>query len=144
MEKMILKNQLIEALGKVYYLEAFSQLVEFLQGELYILYFLSTKNDESTSPSQISEGLHMTRPRTTAALSSLRKKGYVTTKSNDDDRRRVDVMITEKGRAYLEGKKKAVNQNLDIFIDELGVGNAKELIRIIDLAANAMDAERST
>jgi DNA-binding MarR family transcriptional regulator len=142
MDEYKLKNQLIEALGKVYYLEAFSQLVEFLQGELYVLYFLATGDGNVTSPSEISETLHMSRPRTTATLSALRKKGFVVTRANEVDRRRVDVMITEKGKDHLEMKKDAVNENLDLFIREIGEEEALHLIRIIDKAAGLMEIER--
>ncbi|MGM0396671.1 MAG: MarR family winged helix-turn-helix transcriptional regulator [Bacillota bacterium] len=143
MENFILKNQLIEALGKVYYMEAFSQLVEFLQGELYVLYYLGTREEEETSPSQISGNLHMSRPRTTATLASLRKKGFVVTRANEEDRRRVDVMITKKGMDYMNGKKNAVNEKLDIFIQEIGQEDTLDLIRIIDKAAGLMEDEGS-
>ncbi|MCR3955777.1 MAG: MarR family transcriptional regulator [Gudongella sp.] len=142
MEEYKLKNQLIEALGKVYYMEAFSQLVEFLQGELYVLYYLATRDEGETSPSEISETLHMSRPRTTATLSALRKKGFVVTRSNERDRRRVDVMITDKGSEHLERKKDAVNENLDLFIEGIGEEEALHLIRIIDKAAGLMEIER--
>lgn len=142
MEDYKLKNQLIEALGKVYYMEAFSQLVEFLQGELYVLYYLATRDEAEASPSEISENLHMSRPRTTATLAALRKKGLVVTRSNDRDRRRVDVMITGKGIEHLERKKDAVNENLDLFIGGIGEEEALHLIRIIDKAAGLMEIER--
>lgn len=143
MDSYKLKNQLIEALGKVYYMEAFSQLVEFLQGELYVLYYLATRDEEETSPSEISEKLHMSRPRTTATLTTLRKKGFVVTKTNELDRRRVEVMITKNGKTHLDKKKDAVNENLDIFIREIGVDEALDLIRIINKAAGLMETERS-
>lgn len=143
MDSYKLKNQLIEALGKVYYMEAFSQLVEFLQGELYVLYYLATRDEEETSPSEISEKLHMSRPRTTATLTTLRKKGFVVTRTNELDRRRVDVMITKNGKTHLDKKKDAVNENLDIFIREIGVDEALDLIRIINKAAGLMETERS-
>ncbi len=143
MDNYKLKNQLIEALGKVYYMEAFSQLVEFLQGELYVLYYLATRDEEETSPSEISEKLHMSRPRTTATLTTLRKKGFVVTRANELDRRRVDVMITKNGKEHLDRKKDAVNQNLDIFIKEIGEEEALDLIRIINKSAGLMETERS-
>ncbi|WP_409227628.1 MarR family winged helix-turn-helix transcriptional regulator [Gudongella sp. SC589] len=143
MDDYRLKNQLIEALGKVYYMEAFSQLVEFLQGELYVLYYLAGSDEMETSPSEISEKLHMSRPRTTATLTALRKKGFVVTRSNEKDRRRVDVMITGKGKEHLEMKKDAVNHNLDLFIEGIGSEEALHLIRIINKAAGLMETERS-
>lgn len=142
MKNYKLKNQLIEALGKVYYMDAFSQLVEFLQGELYVLYYLFTRDKKETSPSQISETLHISRPRTTATLTALRKKGYVVTKANEQDRRRVDVMITKKGMDYLEKKKNTVDGNLDIFIKEIGKDDALDLIRIINKASVMMNEKR--
>jgi hypothetical protein len=51
-------------------------------------------------------------------------------------------MITEKGKDHLEMKKDAVNENLDLFIREIGEEEALHLIRIIDKAAGLMEIER--
>ncbi|MGI6343510.1 MAG: MarR family transcriptional regulator [Bacillota bacterium] len=52
-------------------------LTEFLQGELRVLFYLSLHRQREVYPSLLSEKLHVSRPRITAALAALRAKGYV-------------------------------------------------------------------
>ena len=135
-----LKDKLIESLGKIYYMEAFSHLTEFLQGELYVLHFLFVNKDMAINPSILSERLHMSRPRITAALSNLRRKGYVVTKISAHDRRKVLVMLTPEGHSYIVEKQRNVETSFEMFVNGIGEKNALELIRIIDLTASIMDS----
>lgn len=141
MEGWDLKDKLIESLGKIYYMEAFSQLTEFLQGELYVLHFLSENHSREVNPSMLSDKLHMSRPRITAALSALRKKGYVETEMSVDDRRRILVKLTLEGLNFIEDKQKTVEANIDLFIEGLGEANLSELIRLIELTVDIMGSK---
>lgn len=138
MDNNNLKLHLIESLEKVYYMEAFSQMAEFLQGELYLLKFLAINRDQEFNPSELSEKLHMSRPRITTAISALRKKNYVTTELDEVDRRRLKIKATENGIAFVMEKQKKVEENFDLFISGIGEKDTLELIRIVDLAAEIM------
>lgn len=133
-----LRNELIKSLRKVYLMEAFSELTEFLQGELRILYFLSINRDNEINPSILSDKLHISRPRITATLTTLRKKGYVTTEMSKDDRRRICVILTKDGLSFIQEKQNNVEKNFGLFTKGLGEENALELIRLIDLIVNVM------
>lgn len=138
MDKEDLKNKLIESLSEMYFMEAFSQLTEFLQGELLVLYFLSQNTDMDLNPSIISSKLHMSRPRITATLTNLGKKGYVTTKISKEDRRRIKVMLTPKGFSYIEEKRKNVESYFDVFVEKMELKDTLELVRLIDLTVEIM------
>lgn len=138
MDNNELKLNLIESLEKIYYMEAFSQMVEFLQGELYLLKFLATNSDEDFGPSELSEKLHISRPRITNTISALKKKKFVATELDKDDRRRLKVKATEKGIKFVLEKQEKVEKNFDAFINGIGAKDSLELIRIINLAADIM------
>lgn len=138
MSKEDLKNQLIESLSKIYFMEAFSQLTEFLQGELLVLYFLSQNTDMDLNPSIISSKLHISRPRITATLTTLGKKGFVTTKISKEDRRRIKVMLTPKGYSYIEEKRKNVENYFNVFVEKMDQEDTIELVRLIDLTVDIM------
>lgn len=142
MDKDNLKLKLIGSLEKIYYMEAFGQLVEFLQGELYLLRFLALNIDEKLNPSQLSKSLHMSRPRITATISGLKKKGFVITKQDKKDRRRLIVEITQKGLEFVKEKQGKVEENFDEFINGLGEKDTIELIRIVNLAADIMEIKQ--
>lgn len=139
MENSELKIQLINSLEKIYYMEAFSNLTEFLQGELYLLNFLSLNRSKELGPSDLSEVLHISRPRITATISALKKKSYVETEADKLDRRRLKVRITDLGREFVKSKQTEVEDNLVQLIEGIGKDDTCELIRIVNLAADIME-----
>ncbi len=138
MNKDDLKSNLMDSLEKIYYMEAFSQLADFLQGELYLLSFLALNKDKEFGPSELSQILYISKPRITTTISALRKKKFVTTEHDEDDRRRLNIKVTEKGIKFVHSKQKKVEENFDVFIDGIGEKDTLELIRIVDLAADIM------
>ena len=138
MDNNELKLRLIESLEKIYYMEAFSQMTEFLQGELYLLKFLTANGGEEFGPSELSKKLNISRPRITTTISALKRKKLVFTEPDKDDRRRLKIKATEKGKKFILKKQKYVVENFDAFIDGIGAKDTLELIRIIDLAADIM------
>lgn len=143
MDKDKLKDQLIRSLSKIYLMDAFSQLTEFLQGELRLLYFLLVNQDLELSPSILSQKLHISRPRITAALTALRNKGFVTTEVSSQDRRRVYVNLTAKGKSFIDLKKEKIEDNFELFVKGLGEDNALELIRLVNLIVNVMEEQNN-
>lgn len=143
MENEDIKNKLIESLSKMYFMEVFNQLTEFLQGELLVLYFLSQNTDMDLSPSIISSKLHMSRPRITATLTTLGKKGFVTTKISKMDRRRVKVILTSKGLSYIEEKRRNIERYFDVFVGKMARKDILELVRLIDLTIDIMSQMES-
>lgn len=140
MGKTNLLSELISSLEKVYYMDGFTHLTEFLQGELYILHYMSQNLQEEINPSSLSEKLHMSRPRVTAVLNTLKKKGLVETEQDQEDRRRMTVRITERGLSLINEKQKNAKGYFHLFIDAVGEENARDLIRIINLALKEMDS----
>ena len=120
-------------------MEAFSQMTEFLQGELYVLRFLVTNNHEEFGPSELSEKINISRPRITSIISVLKKKKFVITEPDKKDGRRLKIKATDKGRKFILKKEKHVLENFDALLDGIGEKDTLELIRIIDLAADIMN-----
>lgn len=123
----------------MYEMEAFSNLIVFLQGETHILWRLLQNPDRESNPSILSEQINVTRPRITAILTSLRKKGYIQMKMSEGDRRRMRVILTPEGEAYINEKQAKVEQYFDVLIDNLGEEYILELNRLIDLTIKVMD-----
>ncbi|OAB26522.1 transcriptional regulator [Paenibacillus macquariensis subsp. defensor] len=139
MKEIELRNRLIGSLAGLYEMKAFSHLAEFLQGELHLLFFLCQNSDLEINPSILSDNLNVSRPRITAALSTLRKKGYVTMKMAEDDRRRMSVMITPEGKSFVKEKQGNIERYFDILVEGLGETNGLELIRLIEISIETMN-----
>ena len=104
MSTEILRQQLIESLRSIYGLEAFGALADLLQGESLALTYLLEHQGREVYPSDLSRELHLSRSRITGALTSLGRKGLVSTHHSQADRRRVQVSITDQGAELIAGR----------------------------------------
>ncbi len=139
MKKIELRNHLTESLAQMYEMEAIEGLAEFLQGELHVMQYIDMNKDSEINPSILSDNLHVSRSRITAALSALRTKGYVTMEMSEEDRRRMRVKLTSDGEALIRRKREKVEHYFDILVDGLGEENVVDLIRLIDLSVRTMN-----
>lgn len=139
MDNLQLRSILVASLSKMYEMEVFNNLAIFLQGEMHILWCLLQDPDREINPSSLSDLLHVSRPRITAALSSLRKKGYITMEMSEGDRRRMRVLLTSEGKDYIKLKQGIVEKYFDLMIEGLGEDNVLELNRLIELTMTVME-----
>ena len=103
---------------------------ESCQGEASVLYYIKEVQGE-IMPGRISEEIGVSSARVAVILSSLESKGLITREIDSEDRRKIIVRLTQKGRNYVEEQRgKHIELAKDILI-RLGDGDAKELVRII-------------
>ena len=140
METAALRRDLIGSLQNVYHLEAFAALSELLQGESLVLTGLLSHPEGVVHPSDLSRELHLSRPRITAALSALQRKGLIAMHRSPTDRRRIQVSITEAGREIIGGRLVRMEAYFDKMLSGLGEADARELIRLIDRCVEVMEA----
>ncbi len=103
----------------------------FLQGEMKILNYLFY-NNEPVLPGKLCEVLYMTSGRISAALKSLEAKGCIRREVSEADRRRIPVMLTEKGYNYFKTEKEKLYANYKEMFSKLGENDMREFIRIIE------------
>ena len=94
MDKISLREAFIAQLWRMYKLDIMLYLREFLVGETAALEYIATQPAPCT-PSEISDSMRVSRARTANVLRSLREKGYVNMRTDEDDRRRVNVTVTD-------------------------------------------------
>jgi len=134
METSALSDRLIEVLAQMYGSEVFVNLMEFCQGELRVLLWLEGDRPAGEKiPTAMAQALHVTKGRITAALSSLKRKGYVTLTASEKDRRKVMVELTPEGRAYIEARSRQAQQLVASFVDKIGDQRAGQLVEILSL-----------
>ena len=134
----VLRHQLIASLRSIYDLEAFGALADLLQGESLTLTFLLEHRGQEVYPSDLSRELHLSRSRITGALTSLGRKGLVTTHHSQTDRRRVQVSITDQGAVLIVEKLQRMENYFDRMLSGLGEADAKTLIALIHRCVEEM------
>lgn len=139
METAALRRELIASLQGVYQLEAFSALAELLQGESLVLSCLLSHREGVVYPSDLSRELHLSRPRITAALSALQRKGLISMRRSPTDRRRIQVSITQAGTEVIGGRLTRMQAYFDKMLSGLGEADARTLIDLINRCVEVME-----
>ncbi len=130
MEKAKLRDALMQELWRMNRLDLMVNLHEFLEGELAALNYLRGC-DGAVTPSQISENLRVSRARAANILRALREKQFVEMNISLDDRRKMDVCLTEAGKKFYDEKYADMIRYFDLYIDVLGEKDILELTRLL-------------
>ena len=80
----------------------------------------------------ICEIFHITKPAVTYMLNSLEKDGYIIRGINANDRRRIDIKLTAKGRKFVETHINSYEKFLNELLAKFGDGNTKDFIRLFN------------
>ncbi|MCL2472725.1 MAG: MarR family transcriptional regulator [Treponema sp.] len=90
----------------------------------------------------ISQTLHITKPAVTYLLNSFEKEGYITRSIDTNDRRRIDINLTIKGKELV----KTHRESHEVFINEVlarfGESNSRDFIRLLNRFADIIDELR--
>ena len=109
---------------------AMEQMSRSGKGELFILKYLNDKNT-AVLPSEISDAMHSSNARISAALGSLEKKGQIHREIDITNRRNILVTITEEGRGRICLNMKNMRERMVGILTEMGEHDAAEFIRLI-------------
>ncbi len=107
--------------------DKFDRSVSPLNPKVMVLRMLSASNDMTIS--DIGEKLSISRPNMTAILGSLHKEGLVRRIPDKDDRRKIHISITEKGKR-VAGKVTSIVK--DIIKERLSSLDNRELTGLHD------------
>lgn len=82
--------------------------------------------------SHLSEHLSISKPAVSQVINSLELKGLVTRAGTRDDRRMVQVRITDHGEAMLKKEMAALRASLVEIFDRMGDQDTDELLRLME------------
>jgi len=116
------------------------KLTESMHGEAMALHHIA-KSSGQIIPSEISSAIGISGARIAATLNSLESKGYITRQIDLNDRRRILVTLTEKGREQEEAHRRQQFEIIKKMLEQLGEHDAKEYIRITRKMAELIQRE---
>lgn len=125
-----LAKELMESLQKMRNKAPQRNFSNVMGGELFILKYL---NDERIQvlPGDISNKMNISSARVAAALNSLEKKEFVTRQIDPNDRRKILVAITDKGKEFSLSIEKNILNEVQETLENIGEEDANELVRIV-------------
>ena len=126
-----LKNKLLEVLLQLYESDTVGNFLELLEGEQAVLSYLF-KESHGVTPTDISHKIGITKARVTAILDALLEKELVKINRKKDDRRKVIVVLTEKGTKEITKKLLLLDNKIIKLIEILGTEKSKILVEILN------------
>ena len=124
-------DALLEALHAFLNTPLFEEVSSLFKGVNRILHYLYQEQRNDVTPSELSEQLHVTRARVTAAVKELQKKEYVQAVHPKTDRRRVYLMLTPPGTSYIVERIHSVQQCIETLQKGLGETDVLEIVRLL-------------
>jgi DNA-binding MarR family transcriptional regulator len=116
-----------------------------MSSEFKVMMILQRKNSIPTS--KIGKWLGISKPNMTAVIDKLIADDYVEREQNPEDRRIVDISLTDRGRKYMAGCKaearESVKNRLAAMSEEdiTTLYSSLENIRVILMKLNGMNAD---
>ena len=102
-----------------------------------LLAYLS-HGDEAAS--RLADKLAVSRPSVTALVDGLVKRGFVERRACEDDRRRIDHVLTAAGRRALEAADRAATKKLDDLAERLPGDALRDALDALAAAESSLDA----
>lgn len=100
--------------------------------QLNVLHILSEGNDQPVSASELKERILVSSPDVTRLLDRLVKKGLVHRETCPENRRKMDIALTESGKKIFRSAQMAMKIALgDFFKNKISKEEAKELRKIM-------------
>lgn len=109
---------------------AFSRLEKSNQGESMMIKFLDHAN-QPTSPKQLADALNLSSARIAVVLGNLEKKGQIIRKIDQEDRRRINVTLTEAGKKVAKIQKKQMRDKMIRIFEQMGEQDTEQFIGLI-------------
>lgn len=101
-----------------------------VRGEMAVLRLLA-EEDRALSAGEISRLLRMTTSRVAAVLGALDKKALIVRDTDAQDRRRVQVTLTQAGRTICARKQQTALKHMRYALSQLGEQDAKDFVRLM-------------
>jgi DNA-binding MarR family transcriptional regulator len=104
--------------------------LDSIRGEYGVLRYLYYVQDH-VHAGTLTAQLHVVPGRMTDILNSLETKGWIRRDRDEEDRRRVNVCITEEGRKQAVQMREMIHREYRGMYDILGAKDTQELIRLL-------------
>ncbi|MCL1977397.1 MAG: MarR family winged helix-turn-helix transcriptional regulator [Candidatus Bathyarchaeota archaeon] len=107
----------------------------------FILFYIELRQE--VLPKDISNAMGVSTARVAIALNELAEKELITREIDDDDRRRIIVKLTPKGRKVSAEQKQKFIDGMAEFLTKLGEHDAKEYVRIMGRIVEMVRKDKS-
>lgn len=105
-------------------------LIDLTKGEIGILNYLEyQKNDISSI--ELEKCLEISSAGISKTLNNLEKKELIMRKKSEEDKRKISISITIKGKELIQKHYENINKYIENLVEKLGKEDSLELIKLI-------------
>jgi DNA-binding MarR family transcriptional regulator len=102
-----------------------------------------SKSDGNVHPTELCRMLEVTTPRITVILNDMEEKGLVERLICKDDRRKILVVLTEKGRKEVSGRRRKTEEYIRTLVEKIGPEDSEAYLRILQAEAELYEEAHS-
>lgn len=129
--------QFIRSMQKLGKIQAEKYVKNSISGSMFIILTLYDKGDK-VSPGEISANLNISTARVATSLNLLESKELIIRQDDPNDRRKVIVLLTDKGKRLAIKHNQKVQEKLTNLFESLGKEDSQHLVRISNKIADNM------
>ncbi|BBM19636.1 MULTISPECIES: MarR family winged helix-turn-helix transcriptional regulator [Enterococcus] len=108
---------------------AFSKIEKSSKGANIVIKVLD-RLGEPTNPKQLAETLNLSTARIAAVLGNLEKRGLISRTMDPDDRRRINVSLTDSGRKAAKAEKQEMRNKIIRVFELMGEDDTKKYLEL--------------
>ncbi len=101
-------------------------------GILQTLFIYEENYHKNLTPGDLCETQQLTSGRVASTLKNLEKKAYIKRITDDVDKRKIIIKLTEKGKKIAKKIINDISTSIDKMINKLGEHDSQEFIRILN------------
>tara|TARA_R110001592_G_scaffold22332_4_gene88923 strand:- start:4353 stop:4817 length:465 start_codon:yes stop_codon:yes gene_type:complete len=107
-----------------------------------LLLLKALEKDGRAKPSVIAKTVHLSHATVTSIVDRLEKSAMVTREKSEDDRRSVEIVLTEKGRDCIENAPELLQEDFLLSLSQLESWEQNLLISSVQRIAVMMEANK--
>ena len=108
---------------------AFSKIEKSSKGANVVIKILARMN-EPTNPKHLAETLNLSTARIAAVLGNLEKRGLISRTMDPDDRRKINVSLTERGKEVAKAEKQEMRAKIVRVFELMGEEDTKKYLEL--------------
>jgi len=132
-----LAAELIDKMGVLHKARPHKHINEALRGEACVLIYIAHTGG-GVLPGEICHEMDVSTARVAATLNGLEKKGLITRRIDQNDRRKILVDLTGEGKALAKKHQRSVTEAAAKMLELLGEHDAREYTRITGRLAETL------
>lgn len=110
--------------------------------QFQLLYAFAERGARQRIPvGALAESAGVAQPTATRTLDALERQGVIARRASTEDRRSIEVELTDRGRRLLERKRRLVEAKRKSVFESLGAADRGHAARLLRKLAAAIDAE---